>query len=46
MSRPLKVTYHEGDAIPEALLRELWELRLEMLTLTRPRDADWEDLRR
>lgn len=38
---PLDIHYLEGEAIPEPLLRSLWSLRLEMLTLNRSEDDDW-----
>ncbi len=43
MARPLDVRVVDGDAIDDDLLRELWRLRLEMLTLTRPEEQDWQE---
>ena len=34
-----------SDAISEERLREIWRLRLEMLTLTRPEEQDWAEFR-
>lgn len=45
MARPLRTVVREGDAVEEDLLRELWLLRLEMLTLTRSREQDWQEFR-
>lgn len=45
MARPLRARVLEGDAITDDLLRELWRLRLEMLTLTRPEEQDWAEFR-
>ncbi|MEC7522688.1 MAG: hypothetical protein VYE22_22560 [Myxococcota bacterium] len=42
MARRLHLRFCDGEAIPEDLLREVWALRLTMLTLTRSREADWE----
>ena len=41
-ARSLTFRYVEGPDLDEALLREVWELRLTMLTLTRTREQDWE----
>ena len=41
MARPLSIRFYEGDTIPESVLRDIWSVRLEMLTLTRTRDQDW-----
>jgi hypothetical protein len=40
-SRPLQVRFHEGDAISEELVRELWLLRTSMLTLNHSEAEDW-----
>jgi len=40
--RSLTFRYIEGSDLDEALLREIWELRLTMLTLTRTREEDWD----
>lgn len=45
MSRPLRALLLEGDDITEARLREIWRLRLEMLTLTRSEEQDWAEFR-
>lgn len=42
---PLRARVHEGDDVDDAVLRELWRLRLEMLTLTRPEEQDWAEFR-
>ncbi len=44
--RRLIARLYEGDAIPHAVLREVWSLRLELLTLTRSPEADWANFRR
>ena len=46
MSRPLRVLLLASHEVPEERLREIWRLRLEMLTLTRPEAQDWEEFRR
>jgi hypothetical protein len=46
VSRPLRVLLLESQEITEERLREIWRLRLEMLTLTRPETQDWEEFRR
>ncbi len=43
MARPLHAHVVDGDAIDEELLRRLWRLRLEMLTLTRSEEQDWAE---
>jgi len=43
--RPLSVHFHDHDDMSEPVLRELWELRLELLTLTRTREEDWATFR-
>ncbi len=45
MSRPLRAILLDGDAVSEERLREIWRLRLEMLTLTRPEEQDWAEFR-
>lgn len=37
----MRATLHEGDAIPEPVLREAWALRVEHLTLARSVEDDW-----
>jgi hypothetical protein len=46
VSRPLRVLLLASHDVPEERLREIWRLRLEMLTLTRPEAQDWEEFRR
>ena len=45
MPKPLRSRMLPSEEVPEDLLRELWELRLEMLTLTRSREQDWQEFR-
>ncbi|MFC6287439.1 hypothetical protein ACFP3Q_12090 [Nocardioides sp. GCM10027113] len=45
MSRPLRALMVPSEELDEARLREIWRLRLEMLTLTRPEEQDWEEFR-
>lgn len=44
--RPLSFRYYDGPDIPEALLRELWELRVSLLTLTKSPEEDWAYFRK
>ncbi len=46
MSLPLRALLLSSTEISEERLREIWRLRLEMLTLTRPAEQDWEEFRR
>lgn len=39
--RSLTIVFHDGPDIPDEVLREAWELRLEMLTLTTTPEEDW-----
>ena len=39
--RPLDVAFLEGDQLTDEVVRELWELRLEYLTLQKSREDDW-----
>lgn len=39
--RPLDVAFLEGDQLTDDVVRELWELRLEYLTLQKSREDDW-----
>ena len=41
MSKSLRYAHYDGEAIPDDVLRELWRLRLEFLTLARSEDEDW-----
>ena len=45
MSLPLRALLLPSTEISEERLREIWRLRLEMLTLTRPESQDWEEFR-
>ena len=46
MNRPLRALLLPSEKISEERLREIWRVRLEMLTLTRPEAQDWEEFRR
>lgn len=43
MSLPLRAAMIPSTDVSEERLRELWRLRLEMLTLTRSEEQDWEE---
>lgn len=45
MSRRLRLEYFDGARIPEGRLRELWQLRVDMLELHKSPEADWEYFR-
>ncbi|WP_372727388.1 hypothetical protein [Nocardioides sp.] len=45
MSRPLRALLLPSAEITEERLREIWRLRLEMLTLTRSEEQDWQEFR-
>ncbi len=43
MSLPLRALFLPSTEVSEELLREIWRLRLEMLTLTRSEAQDWDE---
>lgn len=45
MSLPLSAAMLPSTDVSDTRLRELWRLRLEMLTLTRSEEQDWEEFR-
>ena len=45
MNLPLRALVLPSAEISDERLREIWRLRLEMLTLTRPEAQDWEEFR-
>ncbi|QZY30114.1 hypothetical protein [Nocardioides coralli] len=45
MSRPLRALLVPSHELGEDRLREIWRLRLEMLTLTRSEEQDWQEFR-
>ncbi len=46
MTPPLRTVLMPSHEVSEERLREIWRVRLEMLTLTRPESQDWEEFRR
>lgn len=46
MPLPLRPLVLPSENADDELLRSLWRLRLEMLTLTRSEEQDWEEFRR
>ena len=41
MPQSLSFIYYESSAIPEPILRETWQLRINLLTLTKSEEDDW-----